>query len=139
MVIKTDKNIGTAVLFIITDIYKWKLLDEFSICAYQIGQYKEAIEACERILENNILDHESDTRNGTTVAWFASFDENVVEWCRENYFGRWLTWQAYFPEMILLTEEQILEIEKKPRNLHLCLYLAIIQYEVCWIISLSIF
>jgi glycosyltransferase involved in cell wall biosynthesis len=59
------------VLFIITDIYKWKLLDEFSICAYQIGQYKEAIEACEKILENNILDHESDTRIRTNLELFS--------------------------------------------------------------------
>lgn len=49
-------------LFVRTDIYKWKMLDEFSICAYQIGQYEEAVDACKKILENNSLDQENETR-----------------------------------------------------------------------------
>lgn len=51
--------------------------------------------------------------NGQVVAWFARFDESAVEWCRDNYFGQWLTWRAKPPETIPLTEGEELEAQKK--------------------------
>lgn len=38
------------ILFIRRDAYEWRLLDEFSICAYWTGRYQEAAEAGERLL-----------------------------------------------------------------------------------------
>jgi len=51
--------------------------------------------------------------NGQVVAWFATFDESAVEWCRDNYFGQWLTWRAKPPEVVPLTEDEELEVQKK--------------------------
>ena len=44
--------------------------------------------------------------DGEVVAWFANFDESAEDWCRDNYFGRWLTWRATPPEIIPLTAEE---------------------------------
>lgn len=44
--------------------------------------------------------------DGEVVAWFANFDESAADWCRDNYFGRWLTWRAKSPEIIPLTAEE---------------------------------
>jgi glycosyltransferase involved in cell wall biosynthesis len=38
------------ILFVRRDIYEWRLLDEFSICAYWIGHYGEAVEAGQQLL-----------------------------------------------------------------------------------------
>lgn len=43
------------ILFINRDVYAWQLLDEFAVCAFWIGQYREAIEACERLLDEAAL------------------------------------------------------------------------------------
>jgi hypothetical protein len=32
-------------------VYEWRLLDEFAICAYWIGQYEESAWAGKRLLE----------------------------------------------------------------------------------------
>lgn len=50
---------------------------------------------------------------GQVVAWFAEFNEEATDWCRDNYFGQWLTWRAKFPETIPLTEEEELEVQKR--------------------------
>ena len=54
---------------------------------------------------------------GNVVAWFADFDEAAEEWCRENYFGRWVTWEAKPPELIQLTPEEYAEIEREGAEL----------------------
>ncbi len=38
------------ILFVRREVYEWRLLDEFSICAYWIGQYGESAEASRLIL-----------------------------------------------------------------------------------------
>lgn len=38
------------ILFIRRDVYEWRMLDEFAICAYWIGRYRESFEAGERLL-----------------------------------------------------------------------------------------
>lgn len=38
------------ILFVQRDVYEWRLLDEFAICAYWIGQYRESADAGQRIL-----------------------------------------------------------------------------------------
>lgn len=43
---------------------------------------------------------------GQVVAWFAEFTEEAQEWCTENHFGEWLTWQAKPPELVPLTEAE---------------------------------
>lgn len=43
------------ILFIQDDVYSWKLLDEFSICAYYIGCFKESKTASERLLKENVF------------------------------------------------------------------------------------
>jgi len=40
----------TDLLFVQSDVYEWRLLDEFSICAYYIGQYSESLRASALIL-----------------------------------------------------------------------------------------
>ena len=37
-------------LFLRLDVYQWRLLDEWSICAYWIGQYQESADAGDRLL-----------------------------------------------------------------------------------------
>lgn len=50
--------------------------------------------------------------DGAIVAWFAEWDEAAREWCTENFFGLWLTFRAKRPEIIPLTEDELVEIEK---------------------------
>lgn len=38
------------ILFIQRDVYEWRLLDEFSVCAYWIGQYAESVQAIQQLL-----------------------------------------------------------------------------------------
>lgn len=45
------------ILFVQKDIYEWQLLDEFSICAYWIGQYEESKIACEKIINLPLPSH----------------------------------------------------------------------------------
>lgn len=44
------------VLFVRRDVYEWRLLDEFSVCAYWIGEYQECADACLRILSEGFYD-----------------------------------------------------------------------------------
>jgi hypothetical protein len=44
--------------------------------------------------------------DGAVVAWFAEMDEYAEDFCRENWFGRWLTWRAKRPEIVPLTPEE---------------------------------
>lgn len=44
--------------------------------------------------------------DGQVVAWFAQFTEEAREWCTENYFGKWLAWQAESPAIVPLTTEE---------------------------------
>lgn len=50
---------------------------------------------------------------GQLVAWFADFNEEAADWCRDNYFGQWLTWRATYPEPIPLTKDEEAEVQKK--------------------------
>ena len=50
---------------------------------------------------------------GQIVAWFADFNEESADWCRDNYFGQWLTWRATYPETVPLTDEEEREVQKK--------------------------
>ena len=53
---KTGKDIPLPadVLFVRKEVYDWRLLDEFSICAYWIGQYQESADAGRRILAEGL-------------------------------------------------------------------------------------
>lgn len=42
------------ILFVRRDVYEWRLLDEFAVCAYWIGQYRESADASRRILREGI-------------------------------------------------------------------------------------
>ena len=44
------------ILFVRNDVYEWRLLDEFSICAYWIGQYQESLDASEKIMSQGLYD-----------------------------------------------------------------------------------
>jgi glycosyltransferase involved in cell wall biosynthesis len=37
-------------LFVEPDVYRYKILDEFSICAYWVGKYQESLNACTKVL-----------------------------------------------------------------------------------------
>jgi hypothetical protein len=54
---------------------------------------------------------------GVVVAWFAELDEAAEDWCRENYFGEWLTWRAKQPEIVPLTPEETADIERRAEEL----------------------
>lgn len=43
------------ILFIQKNVYDWELLDEFSICAYYVGQFQESADACERLLQERLF------------------------------------------------------------------------------------
>ena len=45
-----DIPLSSDILFVKRDAYEWRLLDEFAICAYWIGQFQESKEACEALL-----------------------------------------------------------------------------------------
>ena len=42
-------------LFVESDWYNWRLEDEFSISAFYIGRYKDALDTCDRLLERGTL------------------------------------------------------------------------------------
>jgi glycosyltransferase involved in cell wall biosynthesis len=46
-----DVPLSTDTLFVQREVYEWRLLDEFAICAYWIGQYEESAWAGKRLLE----------------------------------------------------------------------------------------
>jgi len=47
------------ILFVRSDVYEWRLLDEFAVCAYWIGQYAESAAAGRRLLaEGRFPPHE---------------------------------------------------------------------------------
>ena len=48
-----DIPLPSDVLFVRRDFYDWRLLDEFAVCAYWIGQYQEAADAGRRLLAEN--------------------------------------------------------------------------------------
>lgn len=61
---------------------------------------------------------------GQVVAWFREFSDmdadwkadyyqSIQDWCRDNYFGQWLTWRAEPPKILPLTEEEEAEVQKK--------------------------
>lgn len=43
------------VLFLAHPVYEWELLDEFSVCAYWIGEYRESELACRQLLNGVLL------------------------------------------------------------------------------------
>jgi glycosyltransferase involved in cell wall biosynthesis len=45
-----DIPLSDDILFVQRDVHEWRLLDEFAICAYWIGQYEESVEAGQRLL-----------------------------------------------------------------------------------------
>jgi len=53
---------------------------------------------------------------GKVVAWFADFNEEAREWCSDNHFGQWVTWQAKQPDLIPLTEEQEENAKRKAKE-----------------------
>lgn len=44
------------ILFVRREVYEWRLLDEFAICAYWIGQYQESADASRRILREGLYE-----------------------------------------------------------------------------------
>jgi glycosyltransferase involved in cell wall biosynthesis len=57
------------ILFIQHDVYAWRLLDEFSVCAYWIGQYKEALDACREIHFSNVFPETEKTRLAANLSF----------------------------------------------------------------------
>ena len=51
--------------------------------------------------------------DGQIVAWFSEWDEAARDWCTENFFGLWLGWRAKRPEIIPLSDDERLRIEKE--------------------------
>ena len=51
------------VLFIEPDVYKFKILDEFSICAYWVGKYRDSFDACTKLLTTEIVDKDRIRQN----------------------------------------------------------------------------
>ena len=48
-----DISLPGDILFVRRDVYDWRLLDEFAVCAYWIGQYQESADAGRRLLAEN--------------------------------------------------------------------------------------
>ncbi len=48
-----DIPLPADILLLRRDVYEWRLLDEFAVCAYWIGQYRESADASRRLLEEN--------------------------------------------------------------------------------------
>lgn len=55
--------------------------------------------------------------DGAVVAWFAELDEYAEDFCRANWFGRWLTWRATRPEIVPLTPEEQAKCEAAAEEL----------------------
>ena len=54
----------------------------------------------------------------TAVAWFAELDEYAEAFCRTNWYGRWMPWQAMKPNLIPLTPTEYAEAQRKGKELH---------------------
>ena len=54
---------------------------------------------------------------GAVVAWFAELDEYAEDFCRENWFGHWLTWRAKMPEIVPLTSDEQAKCEAAARDI----------------------
>lgn len=57
-----DIPLPADILFLQRDVYEWRLLDEFAVCAYWIGQYRESAEASERLLREGLYPSEHGPR-----------------------------------------------------------------------------
>lgn len=55
--------------------------------------------------------------DGRIVAWFAELNTAAEQWCTENYFGTWLTLGATPPEIVPLSEQEQLAIERAAQDL----------------------
>lgn len=49
-----DISLPDDILFVRKDVYQWRLLDEFAVCAYWIGQHRESADASRRILTEGL-------------------------------------------------------------------------------------
>ena len=56
--------------------------------------------------------------DGAVVAWFSEMDEYAEDFCRENWFGRWLTWRAKRPEIVLMTAEEQAKCQAAALEIH---------------------
>jgi len=56
--------------------------------------------------------------DGAVVAWFAELDEHAEEFCRTNWYGRWLTWRSEPPQLIPLTPTEYAEAQRRGKELH---------------------
>ena len=54
----------------------------------------------------------------TAVAWFAELTESAEAFCRTNWYGRWMPWQAMKPNLIPLTPTEYAEAQRKGKELH---------------------
>ena len=54
---------------------------------------------------------------GAVVAWFAELDEHAEEFCRTNWYGRWLTWRSRPPQLIPLTPDEQAKCEAAGKEL----------------------
>lgn len=50
--------------------------------------------------------------NGSVVAWFSDWTEESMDWCTENYFGRWVAYPATSPKLMAPTEEELEKVSK---------------------------
>ena len=55
--------------------------------------------------------------DGAVVAWFAEMDKYAEGFCRENWFGRWLTRRARRPEIVPMTPEELAWCEAAAKDL----------------------
>ena len=63
-------------LFVDSSVYRWRMLDEFQLCAYWSGHIDQAVEASERLLSEAKLPEEQRERIEANAAYaLAKFDE----------------------------------------------------------------
>lgn len=95
--------------------------------ALQIGQGARVLETIDSALDAEATGT-AVLVNGEVVAWFkdfygadddriASYYQSCQDWCRDNYFGQWLTQKAYAPEVVPFTKEQLAAAEAEAEEL----------------------
>ena len=55
--------------------------------------------------------------DGALVAWFAEPDEHAEDFCRTNWYGRWLAWRSIPPQLIPLTPDEQAKCEAAGKEL----------------------
>jgi hypothetical protein len=65
------------ILFVESDIWHWKMLDEYSVLAYYTGNIKMAYEACKTIIESQVFDSIEETEQERIKKNFSTFTDVI--------------------------------------------------------------